>query len=294
MNQIVTEKVSIIIPTYNRGNTIINAINSILKQSYQEFEIIIIDDSSTDDTETIIKSSFANNVKIRYYKIEKSGAQGARLFGITLSTGKYLAFLDSDDSLTEDSLELRINAVNQSGFSNVLVYGDVITEQNKIINYKKLSGYHYHYLLKELSLCNYSTIMFTKNCLDNSMLPNKNFPSWQDDDMVLSIAKYNNILHCGSVVAFYNTSLLSIMQNKTNLKKGIIMMVNKYRKEVIKHHGYFRLFLWKLRILRISMIIYKDNITDQTFFSRLERKIITKLIKLISKYLESKFDNLYA
>ncbi len=88
---------SIVIPTYNRASFIVNTINSILTQTYQNFEIIIVDDGSIDNTEEVVKTII--NEKIKYYKINNSERGAARNYGTLKSTGDYVTFLDSDDEL---------------------------------------------------------------------------------------------------------------------------------------------------------------------------------------------------
>jgi len=88
--------VSVIIPTYNRAHTIGRAIKSVLNQTYQDFEIIVVDDGSTDNTEEVVKSF--RDKRIRYIQHKKNkGAAAARNTGIKSAKGKYIAFQDSDD-----------------------------------------------------------------------------------------------------------------------------------------------------------------------------------------------------
>lgn len=91
---------SIIIPTYNRASFIGKTIQSVLNQTYKNFEIIVVDDGSTDNTEEIIKN--INSKKIKYLKIQNSERAFARNFGTRHSFGDYITFLDSDDVLLPD------------------------------------------------------------------------------------------------------------------------------------------------------------------------------------------------
>ena len=101
---ILKDKISVIIPTYNRGNSIIKSINSILMQTYQNIEIIVVDDCSIDDTESLILE--LNDNRIKYIKLkENKGANFARNIGINLATGKYITFQDSDDIYRMNKLE---------------------------------------------------------------------------------------------------------------------------------------------------------------------------------------------
>lgn len=87
---------SIIIPTYNRWHTITKAIDSALNQTFDNFEIIICDDGSTDETSRLVYERFPDP-RIKYFRTEHKGVSHARNFGISKSQGEYIAFLDSDD-----------------------------------------------------------------------------------------------------------------------------------------------------------------------------------------------------
>ncbi|MBQ9438047.1 MAG: glycosyltransferase family 2 protein [Lachnospiraceae bacterium] len=96
--------VSILLPTYNRANVIKTSIESVLAQTYQDFELIIIDDGSQDDTKTALRH-YLENPKIIYTYRENGGCQAARNTGSRLAKGEWLAFADSDDLWEKDKLE---------------------------------------------------------------------------------------------------------------------------------------------------------------------------------------------
>jgi glycosyltransferase involved in cell wall biosynthesis len=99
--------VSVIIPTYNRADLIIKTIKSVLRQTYQNIEIIIVDDGSTDNTEELIRK--LNHPKIRFVKQNHTGLPApGRNTGVKLANGKYIAFLDSDDIWFSNKLETQI------------------------------------------------------------------------------------------------------------------------------------------------------------------------------------------
>lgn len=86
---------SIIIPTYNRAHCILKTIESVMVQDFDQWEIILVDDGSTDETESVIKN--LNNPKIRYFKKENGERGAARNFGAKLAKGNFINFFDSDD-----------------------------------------------------------------------------------------------------------------------------------------------------------------------------------------------------
>jgi glycosyltransferase involved in cell wall biosynthesis len=96
---------SIIIPTYNRAHLVIGAIDSVLSQSYPHFEVIIVDDGSTDDTEQVIRDRYALDQKLIYFKKKHEERGVARNFGLKHAKGDYAVFLDSDDWMKTHYLE---------------------------------------------------------------------------------------------------------------------------------------------------------------------------------------------
>lgn len=96
--------ISVIIPTYNRKNSISGAIESVLNQSFKDWELIIVDDGSEDKTNELV-DNFLIDKRIKYIWQENSGVSAARNKGVSISRGKYLTFLDSDDQVTVDWLQ---------------------------------------------------------------------------------------------------------------------------------------------------------------------------------------------
>jgi glycosyltransferase involved in cell wall biosynthesis len=97
--------VSVIIPTYNRSADVTEAVRSVLGQTYPEVEVLVVDDGSTDDTETALRP-FAE--RVRYFKQERSGPAAARNRAMLQARGKYLAFLDADDLWLPDKLKRQV------------------------------------------------------------------------------------------------------------------------------------------------------------------------------------------
>jgi len=116
--------VSIILPTYNRGYIIENAIQSVLNQTYKNWELIIIDDGSVDNTYDII-SKYLDNPKIIYYKQANKKQASAKNLGLFLSKGDYIAFLDSDDEYLPNHIAKRVEYFQKYPFFDI-IYGEAI------------------------------------------------------------------------------------------------------------------------------------------------------------------------
>lgn len=123
------KKVSVIIPVYNAEATIVGAMKSVIEQKYHDWEMFLIDDGSTDSSALAIKDYLKSLLpdserKIFYYYQKNAGPSKARNFGIGKATGRFIAFLDSDDEWTSDKLQLQVsycenkkNALISGGFN---------------------------------------------------------------------------------------------------------------------------------------------------------------------------------
>lgn len=113
------EKVSVIIPTYNREKTILRSLKSVLEQTYTELEVLVIDDGSTDGTADIVKG--VEDARVRYIALEKnSGPANARNVGVEMASGEWIAFQDSDDYWYKDKLEKQMRYVQDHPEYSVL------------------------------------------------------------------------------------------------------------------------------------------------------------------------------
>lgn len=125
--------VSIIIPTYNRADTIRKSIDSILEQTYTNFELIIVDDGSTDNTEEIVHS--VNDERLKYVKhMVNRGACAARNTGIDVAIGEYIAFQDSDDVWHNDKLKKQLNVLKLTDAD--IVFCNLVVG-NHMLHYKQ-------------------------------------------------------------------------------------------------------------------------------------------------------------
>ena len=107
------EKVSVIIPAYNAEPFIERAIDSVLSQTYKNVEIIVINDGSTDKTEQKVKAYIEKYENIKLISTENGGVCRARNIGIETASGEYISFLDADDELLPDALEVMISVANE-------------------------------------------------------------------------------------------------------------------------------------------------------------------------------------
>ena len=119
-------QISVIIPTFNRVRLVVQAIDSVLKQSFHDFEIVVIDDGSSDDTGAVIQQY--TDPRVRYIYQENTGLAGARNAGIRAARGQYVAFLDADDLFLPHNLDSHIAEIERHPQLGLVAGGFCIRE----------------------------------------------------------------------------------------------------------------------------------------------------------------------
>jgi teichuronic acid biosynthesis glycosyltransferase TuaG len=108
-----TPTISICLPTYNRAEYIAESINSVLNQTYTDWEMIIVDDGSTDSTDKVLAYYTKKYPKIKSVKTKNQGIAAARNKALSLATGRYIAVMDSDDLMSPERLEKELKALKE-------------------------------------------------------------------------------------------------------------------------------------------------------------------------------------
>jgi glycosyltransferase involved in cell wall biosynthesis len=224
------DKVSVIIPTYNRFNYLLNTINSIKNQTYLDIEIIVVNDCSTQN-EYYEYNWEDNNIIILHLKENTKNILGyacagyVRNKGIEICTGKYIAFCDDDDIWFSKKIELQINAMKETGTRMSCtegLFGFGIYDSSK--EYKKYNLEHYYETLQNIFKSKGS------NLLENG------FPKIWNLDFI----KIHNCIITSSVIL--EKSVLDIINNMKLLKNG--------------QEDYD---CW-LRVLEVTKCVYVDDI----------------------------------
>jgi glycosyltransferase involved in cell wall biosynthesis len=184
--------VSVCIPTYNREKLLKQTLDSVFAQTYKDFEVVIVDDGSTDGTKQMLER---NGYKVRYHRQENSGDAAARNKLIELAQGRYITFLDSDDLLFGDSLEQMVAAMPANS-DETIVYGayTAIDEfgNNLYRREKKLYGGRITQYLFENILIHSCGSLFPKKVLIEAGGFNTSFPVCSDYDLWLRLSlKYD-------------------------------------------------------------------------------------------------------
>ena len=183
--------VSIIVTTYNRSSTLKDTINSILSQTFSNFELLIIDDNSIDNTLNVV-TSFKDH-RIKYHQLKKNfgGPAFPRNYGISISAGSYIAFCDDDDIWKYNKLEVQVEYIRENKLD--IVSSNIFVFSNKIDNIIKVSKNRLVYNIYDLLLTNQintSTVLLKKSSFVK-FSESKDFLS-HGEDYLLWLKLYKN------------------------------------------------------------------------------------------------------
>lgn len=166
--------VSIIIPTYNRAHLIGETLESVLRQTYTNWECIVINDCSTDDTEVVVLDYVKKDARIKYYirpEDYKSGGNGARNYGFSLSKGDYINWFDDDDVMLENFIECKISLLKEE--NDFIIASGYYVNSNLDIQ-KKMKIFNSDFLFRDFLKWNIevitNSVMFKRAFLENKQL----------------------------------------------------------------------------------------------------------------------------
>jgi len=229
--------VSVIIPTYNRSKLLRRAIQSVLAQTYQDIELIVVDDGSTDDTRGGVEGF--NDSRIRYIQHgENKGANAARNTGVKATNGEYINFLDDDDELFPEKLERQIGKLrgvpNSVGLIYCRAYYSMEGQKDATCPAPSLRGnLHLHLLKKNLFLL--MTPLIRKECFQKAGLFDEALPGCQDWDMWIRIAKYFEFDFIPDILAKYHVHGEQISADLITKMDARAMVVRKHQSDFCKY-----------------------------------------------------------
>ena len=236
------EKVSVIIPTYNRAHLIERSIRSVLNQTYQNFELLIVDDGSTDNTKAVVDK--IQDERIRYIRCNKNGgAAKARNVGIRESKYHYIAFQDSDDEWHPDKLEKQMKTLLEASEDTGLVYCeyhynglngmDDICPDRTIPNEHK-EGDIFPQLLAG-NMIGTPTVLMKRECFEQVGMFNENFPCMEDYELVLRIARSYRIKFVPEVLMEVYANFQSVTNNLEGFLTTRCILAGAYKKELLEY-----------------------------------------------------------
>ncbi len=240
---------SFIIPTYNYASRLPDTLNSVLNQTEHDYEIIVVDDGSSDNTEEVIKP-YLKNKNIHYLKQSNQGPAAARNNGIKQAQGNYIYPLDADDQLLPNALTIMRTAIEQNPKAELII----AQPAHKIVckpcqlNQSKQQNF-INYLRKRFSVAHGSTV------IKRSLFNNLNYPA--------NLRGREDIAFFAQALAQANT--ISIPETVVTICKH----PDSYRHQLEQHQGDLQLaeYLFDPKKLPAELLCYKDEFISQLCLS---------------------------
>jgi glycosyltransferase involved in cell wall biosynthesis len=233
--------VSVVIRTFNRSASIDRAIDSVLGQTYPDIEVIVVDDASSDNTEARVRARSRRDPRVHLIvQGRQAGAQAARNVGIRAANGPWVAFLDSDDEFLPESVELRVEALNQSGCEVVhsecywLKPGET---ERRLFHVPRLTGWSFRTLLQTPGPM-LQGIIASRVALERIAYLDESIVSWQEWDTAIRLARQYAFAFVSQPTFVYDCRHEgTISKNSLRTARGYEQVVVKHRRHMLRHLG---------------------------------------------------------
>ena len=242
-------KVSVVVPAFNRESTIISCLDSIVNQTYKPYEIIVVDDGSTDKTVSLVESYSKYDIRLIKSQANR-GAQSARNQGIKAARGDWIAFNDSDDIWLPEKLEMQRDVLISSG-KYVCAGGGIKNEDGEKtkIGLGDKNIVDYVDVLSLDSYIMYQTLLVNKEVFKKIGLLDESIAAYQELDTAIKIAQYYDIVYLNVPLFIYMLhDGETISKNRKKGLEGIRYLFNKYSQDIIRITGKHGLGAWYEKI----------------------------------------------
>jgi len=294
---------TVIIPTYNRVDVLSRSINSVLNQTYQSFELIVVDNGSTDNTKEWLSSNYQDDRIVYHYQKGSGSPASPRNTGISLATGKWVCLLDSDDKWNEHKLQHVFDAIQENSSADVVchnenVYNELTGKVGKLLKYGPVSNDMYKDMLMFGNRLSTSATSIRVSFLQYNALKfneSDDFAIVEDYDLWLNLARCNaHFVFLSKPLGFYAVgegNMISdsnlFCKNLKNLLRVHVFDVQKFEKNKSK--------LWNFLDLRSDLCKIqhaKSSLLKRVFsLFRLWAMHPVNLTKIIFGYLKRKIGN---
>ena len=293
-------KVSVIIPTHNRSHLLSKAIQSVLSQSFQDFEIIVVDDASKDNTAQIVNVFSDKRIRYIRHRVNKGDCR-SRNSGVKHANGEYIAFLDDDDEWFPEKLGMQVSILDNSPLKVGVVYTgsiavDIANGNELYTRISTMRGNIFQHLLRYEEFITTSSVLLRKICFEKVRLFDESIAYCSDYDMWLRIAKEFYFECIQAPLVKYGIHKNNLGSNYSLQIKGKESVLNKYYQYFLLDNKGHSHICYRLGILCYYNRNYKKSrkyflhtIRMNTFwikpylflcFSFLNANTIKKLIKI--------------
>lgn len=281
--------VSVIIPAYNSEKTIQRAINSVLNQTLKDFELLIVDDGSTDGTVRIVRELAKKDARIRFYELKSNsgGPATPRNYGVKMAQGEYVAFLDHDDEWIPEKLEEQIKLFKEGvGIitCNLMFINDVTYEKGEhgLHLFEGVEKFLYN---PQKYVFGNSSVVIKKDIINEIGSWDENLKIFEDIDYYIRIVK------AGYVIEFVKKPLVKYYIHSGNLSRDFAKSAQDYLRLLEKHkeieEEHPSIYAVYLRRLGTMYMLARDKEKSRTYFRKSIklRKSAACILALLLSYL---------
>ena len=257
-------QISIIIPSYNTAHYLCEAVDSVLMSTFKDFEVIIIDDGSTDNTKDVVRK-YDNIPAVRYIYQSNKGLAGARNAGISVALGKYLVFLDSDDVVLPEKLMLQFDFLEQNNDVDVVYSLSECFVENDLnerikINFPIFEGDVLSHLLNG-NFMHVNSIMVRKEKVVAVECFNSNYRELEDWDLWLRMSVGGSKFKCISrVLSLVRVRRDSMTANQDKMNKSMFKVLSNFKAflEPSTYWGKYKVYYYK-SLLQFAVLSNSPN-----------------------------------
>jgi teichuronic acid biosynthesis glycosyltransferase TuaG len=253
--------VSVIMPVYNGERYVAQAIQSVLSQTYQQFELLVVNDGSTDGTEQIVKQF--TDPRIRYFVQKNAGVSAARNLALANKKGTYFCCLDSDDVLPSNSIQSRMEVFSRSSsisFVDGLVKVFDASLQRELYQWKpRKEGHVFRELIRLSGNCFFGPTWMVKVVPEAIYHFGNGMTHGEDLFFYISIANSGEYASTEDCILHYRKNEQSAMNNLTGLGRGYAALASKLAETQGDNFTMWDRFLFHLKIRKIMFLSFCSN-----------------------------------
>ena len=280
-------KISVIIPVFNREKSIGRAVNSVLSQSFKDFELVIVDDCSTDNSIGILRNF--SDPRIRIYQLRRnSGAAAARNYGIKKSSNNLIAFLDSDDTYEQDFLKVSYETLSNSGEnigfmwtgSNVYHGGNIYKQ---IWQPKRMETPHLTFLT-ELKIGTGAGVTVKREVFEKCGYFDERLPAAEDTEFFFRITQIFDYIYAPlNLINIYRDDNDRMSKNFKNIAEAYNIFLPTYFPVIDRDKNLQGKFYYKMMWLNYNL---GDKIKARNYYEKIPKEFRSKKIKGIKAFYE--------
>ncbi len=293
MKEYNTPLVSVLITVYNDEKHIGTAVESILNQSFQDFEIVVVDDGSTDNTPMVLQKYSEADNRIKIFSQANSGTTKAANNGLSKSVGKYIARLDSDDYSYSHRLKYEVDFLEKN--PNIALIGGgvhIIDVEGRIIGSRNINIKHPKNVLAHRCIFQQSDVMFRKEAIMKLGGYREKFKNAQDYDLWLRISEKYEIVKVNEIFGVWRLNAGGYTLSRTFEQKAEIEIIKKMAQKRLRgiddgysnYNGLQKVFVHRKKISNEQYLKIKIGFLLKDLRKKEAREMIAKEIKEMKWY----------